>query len=157
MRRIIQFIAAGLYAMGRTIFGGLHLKKKFPIVARMQELLAGKARPSIVEVNGCTFQMDVREEIDVTGGFERGTTELFRRELHPGDIVVDIGASIGAFSVLAAKRGAQVYAYDPTPRSFGLLIKNTRGCTVVAYNVAVADKKGHAELCLELAAMKEIA
>jgi len=66
--------------------------------------------------------------------------------IRPNDTVVDIGASIGAFSVLAAKRGAQVYSYEPTPRSFELLTKNIKGYSVVAHNLAVADRVGHAEL-----------
>lgn len=70
--------------------------------------------------------------------------EKYRR-IRPGDIVVDIGASIGAFSVLAAKRGARVYAYEPTPRSFKLLIRNIPESNVAAYELAVADKIGYAE------------
>ncbi len=68
------------------------------------------------------------------------------RRLKPSDIVVDIGASFGAFSVLAAKQGAKVYAYEPTPRSFELLVKNTEIYGVKAYNLAVAGKTGLAEL-----------
>src|SRR3989344_7771238 len=64
--------------------------------------------------------------------------------IQPGDKVVDIGASIGAFSVLAAKRGARVYAYEPTPRSFELLSQNIKGYNVTANNLAVAGKAGPA-------------
>jgi FkbM family methyltransferase len=67
------------------------------------------------------------------------------QQIRPKDIVIDIGASIGAFSVLAAKRGARVYAYEPTPRSFKLLMRNIIGNNVVAYELAVASKIGHAE------------
>ena len=33
----------------------------------------------------------------------------------PGDIVLDVGANIGVFTLFAAKQGAQVYAYEPVP------------------------------------------
>ena len=66
--------------------------------------------------------------------------------LKPGDRVIDIGASIGVFSVLAAKRGAQVYAYEPTPLSFDLLVQNTRNYNVTPYNLAVTGDVGTAEL-----------
>ena len=66
--------------------------------------------------------------------------------IQPGDKVVDIGASIGAFSVLAAKRGARVYAYEPTPRSFSLLAQNIKGYNVTASNLAVAGKTGRVRL-----------
>jgi len=39
--------------------------------------------------------------------------------------VVDIGANVGAFSVLAARLGAsQVYAYEPHPDSYAALVRN---------------------------------
>lgn len=67
-------------------------------------------------------------------------------QIQPNDMVVDIGASIGAFSVLAAKRGARVCAYEPTTRSFKLLSQNIKGYNITAYNLAVADKTGYAQL-----------
>jgi FkbM family methyltransferase len=45
--------------------------------------------------------------------------------LRPGDLFCDIGANIGAYTVLAsAARGARSIAYEPTPRSFGDLRAN---------------------------------
>lgn len=40
-------------------------------------------------------------------------------------IAIDLGAHIGAFSILCASLGAKkVYAYEPNPENFDLLIKN---------------------------------
>ena len=33
----------------------------------------------------------------------------------PGDIVLDVGANIGAFTLFAARHRAHVYAYEPLP------------------------------------------
>jgi FkbM family methyltransferase len=44
----------------------------------------------------------------------------------PGDIVLDVGANIGVFTLFAAKQGAQVYAYEPVPPTFEVLQYNTR-------------------------------
>ena len=44
--------------------------------------------------------------------------------ISPGDIVLDVGANIGVFALSAAKQGAQVYAYEPIPGTFGLLQQN---------------------------------
>jgi FkbM family methyltransferase len=44
--------------------------------------------------------------------------------ISPGDVVLDIGANIGVFALCAAKQGAQVYAYEPIPRTFELLQQN---------------------------------
>jgi phthiocerol/phenolphthiocerol synthesis type-I polyketide synthase E len=42
----------------------------------------------------------------------------------PGDIVFDVGANIGVFTLCAAKQGAHVYAYEPIPPTFELLQQN---------------------------------
>tara|TARA_R110000824_G_C15183118_1_gene673978 strand:+ start:35 stop:709 length:675 start_codon:yes stop_codon:yes gene_type:complete len=46
-------------------------------------------------------------------------------ELGEGDIVLDIGANIGAFSKYAMEKGAYVYAYEPEPENYELLVVNT--------------------------------
>jgi GT2 family glycosyltransferase/tetratricopeptide (TPR) repeat protein/SAM-dependent methyltransferase len=52
-----------------------------------------------------------------------------RRLDRPPDVVVDIGAHIGTFAVLAAESwpGARVIACEPDPDNFGLLEQNLRG------------------------------
>ena len=55
------------------------------------------------------------------------------------DVVLDVGAHIGAFTVLAAKSGAKkVMAYEPQKDSFALLKKNTAKLpNVHKYNIAL--------------------
>jgi len=45
-------------------------------------------------------------------------------ELEDGDRVVDVGAQIGTFSLLAASRGARVVAVEPSPMNLELLRHN---------------------------------
>ncbi len=58
--------------------------------------------------------------------------------------IVDIGANIGVFSVLAALAAPDsvVHAYEPHPEAFKWLSKNANGLNVNAFNLAVADKAG---------------
>lgn len=44
----------------------------------------------------------------------------------PGDIVIDIGAHTGAFTVACAMRAAHVYSYEPDANNFDLLKKNAQ-------------------------------
>lgn len=64
-------------------------------------------------------------------------------EIGDRDLVVDIGANVGAFSVYAAKRAPRglIYAYEPDRESFVLLERNVHlnGFTnVVASNLAIS-------------------
>ena len=43
-----------------------------------------------------------------------------------GEVVVDIGANIGVFTLYAAKQGAQVYAYEPIPPTYAVLQQNVQ-------------------------------
>lgn len=78
--------------------------------------------------------------------YEKDTTDLFKKTIKPGMIVVDIGAHIGyftrLFSRLAGPSG-RVVAFEPDPQNFALLQKNTAGLpNVTLVNAAVSDKKG---------------
>ena len=49
--------------------------------------------------------------------------------LHPGDIVLDVGANIGLFSLWAyshCEKDAQIYAFEPVPQIADLLEENLR-------------------------------
>ena len=58
-------------------------------------------------------------------------------EVRPGDRVVDVGANVGVFSVLAASSGASVTAYEPHPETFAHLERNTAGLPVHCVQAAV--------------------
>jgi FkbM family methyltransferase len=66
--------------------------------------------------------------------------------LRPGSIAVDVGASIGTFSLCAAKTGAVVHACEPDPQNFLVLEENiaANGLSqnVIAHEVALGAKDG---------------
>jgi len=60
--------------------------------------------------------------------------------------VVDIGAHIGGFSVLAAHSGSSVvHAYEASPENYYLLSKNCDGLPVILHNQAVWRSDGAQE------------
>jgi len=79
--------------------------------------------------------------------YEETTTRCILKEVQfsQGDVVLDIGANIGWYSLLAAKYGAQVYAFEPDPLNFKLLNENIEmnalAEQVVAYQCAVSDQE----------------
>lgn len=64
----------------------------------------------------------------VMGEIERS---YHRLNLKPGDVVLDVGANIGAFSVYAAKKGCQVYAFEPDAENYEVLLENTKSYTSI--------------------------
>ena len=78
--------------------------------------------------------------------YEPYETQLILRQANKGDVIVDVGANIGYYTVLLAdkvgKRG-NVYAFEPDKTNFEILVKNIKANkleNVVAVNAAVGSK-----------------
>jgi FkbM family methyltransferase len=55
--------------------------------------------------------------------------------------LIDIGASVGAWTFNIAKRGFEVYAYEPSPKAYEVLCKRAKKyCNVHAFSYALGDK-----------------
>jgi len=91
--------------------------------------------PAIYGANKCRYgQMIypakdeyVGRSLTLYGEFSEGEAELFKASVNPGDIVIEVGANIGAHTVLlarlAGKMGA-VLAFEPQPVLFQTLCAN---------------------------------
>lgn len=80
---------------------------------------------------GLKWRLDLNEGIDfsiyVLGAFEPSTVRFYRKVLQSGDIVLDIGANIGAHTLPFAKCVApagKVYAFEPTEFAYNKLVEN---------------------------------
>jgi FkbM family methyltransferase len=66
--------------------------------------------------------------------------------LRPGDLFIDVGANVGAYSILAASCGAEVVAYEPVASTFHALDLNVRlngfEARVSRRNCGVSDIRG---------------
>src|SRR6516164_9401357 len=65
--------------------------------------------------------------LDLYGEYSEGEVEVFRKILKPGDIAIDVGANIGAFTVPMAKLvggGGKIYAFEASEKNALLLRKN---------------------------------
>jgi FkbM family methyltransferase len=59
----------------------------------------------------------------------------------PGWRVVDIGANVGIYDMLAASRGARVVGYEPDPDAFRRLVRNTAKWGVECHHGAVIGER----------------
>ena len=82
------------------------------------------------------------------GIYERRTQRLFSQQLSPGDVVFDVGAHVGFYSLLASRLvgpAGRVVAFEPLPRNLELLERHfshnaTSNVTVV--KAAVGERTG---------------
>lgn len=78
---------------------------------------------------------------------EPNLTRLFKQAIEEGMVVVDAGAHIGYYTLMAAKlvgTKGKVYAFEPEPSNYRLLIRNiyeNRYKNVVATQKAVGNKE----------------
>jgi len=64
-------------------------------------------------------------------------------EVEEGDVVFDIGASLGPFTYsVLHKNPSHVFAFEPSYEEFQTLVKNTRHGNVTQINKGVSDKVG---------------
>jgi len=137
MRTVLEWIAAGV-----------HLEPIAPVVS-------GVATPAgWTQLEGGSLELFV-DQFEPRATFElvdglgdlAAVGEVWRRdypitpEMVEGKIVVDIGANIGAFSVLAALLGARkVLAFEPDPENYAVLCRNLKlnGVERVVYPVRAA-------------------
>src|SRR5882757_5145962 len=104
----------------------------YEVVSGIRRLL-GKSDQAVIRRNGITWELDLQEGIDFSiyllGGFELATLRMYKSILEAGDIVLDIGANIGAhtlpFAKLVGEHG-RVYAFEPTQYAFEKLGRNVR-------------------------------
>lgn len=81
-----------------------------------------------------------------TGLYETDVTELFLSLVSPGMTVIDLGANVGYYTLLASRlagAGGRVYAFEPDPDAYSFLERNVvrNNCTnVVPVNQAVGSR-----------------
>ena len=79
---------------------------------------------------------------------ERAMRRRFSREVQPGAVVYDVGASVGSYTLLASRRcgpGGRVVAFEPLPANLEFLRRHValNGATnVTIVPAAVSDRAG---------------
>ncbi len=150
------FIAVGREAARRShLLGGLYWHAHEHLTRRLRQ--SGR-RYRRVTAGGVSLEVDVTDRTGRLHHFhdepyERAVTSVIAYALRPGDVFVDIGANIGFFSVVAARRvGAtgRVYAFEPHPgarEELRMLAERNGVATIVEIvPLALSDREGDATL-----------
>jgi FkbM family methyltransferase len=113
----------------------------------------------LFEVQGSKMYVRPRDgaidrELLMTKIYEKAETSVFHKFIRRGMTVLDLGANIGYFTLIAAKLvgpEGKVFAFEPEPANFSLLQRNVNinGYeNVTLVQKAVSDKNGVEELYL---------
>lgn len=64
-------------------------------------------------------------------------------QMKEGEVMYDIGANIGSYSVLAGKKGVKVFSFEPEAENYSLLVKNLQLNNIEpnAYCLAISDEE----------------
>lgn len=113
----------------------------------------------LMEVEGSKMYLKPREHTFATAlllgkAYEKCETDLLSEVVEEGMVVIDCGANIGYYTLLAAKlvgeRG-KVFAFEPEPSNYALLVKNIEANgyhNVVPARKAISNKTGSITLSL---------
>lgn len=151
---ILGFGKSALRLAGSTTFGRGSLAESLTRIGRRFARWLYIYSVTIVDVEGFRLRVPTEFAQLVRRGYEDYTTRLFRETVREGSCVVDVGAHIGLYTLLAS-RGAgstgRVYAFEPAPVNFHILLANLKtnnSRNVTAYNVALLDREGPVKLVL---------
>lgn len=147
-----------LYALGleRTI-------RRIPVAVALGRFAYRRLKPAgtvMVTIEGHKMFIDTRDSgvafrLLSLQTYEPKLTEAFKQMVMPGDVVVDIGANIGYFTLLASRivgEQGRVYAFEPAPQNFALLSKNLAANgyrNVRAFRKALSSGRGSGKLLVQ--------
>ena len=108
--------------------------------------------PMVVRRGGLLWEVNPHDEICRallwSGSYESRDMDVVKGCLHEGAVVLDVGANIGIYSIMASKflRGnCSIYALEPNPPVYQTLCRNidrNKVAGIVPCKIALGDKKG---------------
>lgn len=149
LRQVLEFYVAHVpYHRGkwRIVDGILH-------AAALEELDRGRVHD--VERAGLQWRLNpecaVQRRLLYHGMFDVHDVRALLGKLQPGSVFLDIGSYFGFYGLLAAQRGARVFAFEPVPANFQLLAlhRDLNQCDrLQAFQVALSDHEGEVSFAL---------
>ncbi len=113
LKKFSRGVGLGKNPIFRPIFKKIHyyIKPNFTVIQN-QKMFLDKKDSLDLSING------------IYGEFE---TEIIKNEIKPNDVVIDVGAHIGYFTLLFAMLvgpNGKVFSFEPEPKNYQLLKRN---------------------------------
>ena len=126
-----------------------------PVISAGSDVLVTEVDHLIVGVPADEWRMAAYHAF--RGPMEPGVTKYFCSMIKPGAVVVDVGANVGIYTLLAARLmqgSGKVYSFEPTPRTYQILKDNVQVNgylelgLIHLHQLAVTDRTGTAQLSI---------
>lgn len=147
---LLRGMLRSLRATKRAIAPSLEIAD-LPVVRPLLQFLIRQSRSDFVaDVEGHKMFVGRNDNLNLSsyGTYEPCETKFFAEKVQPGQVVVDIGANIGYYTLQFARAvgpAGHVYAFEPEAENFELLQRNValnRYSNVTLVNKAVSDTTG---------------
>jgi FkbM family methyltransferase len=137
--KIYSLVAKNLLGTGLSKYG---------IFQKTSRFLTVKLKPDFVIIDGDKLYLDKPDDLSLSvyGSHGKLTSALFEKEIKKGDVVIDIGAHIGFYTLFLAKlvgKTGKVFAFEPGKENFALLKKNIE---INGYQNIIAENKAISNL-----------
>lgn len=130
--------------------------KSFYPIGVVYRFVISNLRTNFAEVQGHKMFLDSLDSLNLSiyEKYEPRLLEVIEKEIKPGEIVVDLGANIGYYTLIFARlvgEKGKVYAFEPDPENFALLKKNVEingYKNVILVQKAISNQTGKTRLYL---------
>jgi len=148
-------IIRNIYKKTSNFLSDKHLER-YKVARVVSNFLKSQLKTNFVEIDGNKMFLDPLDSLRLShfGIYEEYETSIVKKIIKKGDVVVDIGANIGYYTLLFAKlvgEQGKVFAFEPESNNFALLQKNLKinGYeNVIIIKKAVSDISGKRKLYL---------
>lgn len=135
-------------------------KFKIPLYSTILNFILAQTTPYpkyVKNENGIIYLLPkgkVSRELTLYGVFEKEETELIKNLIQKGNVVLDIGANIGYYTLMFAKlvgKEGKVYSFEPGLENFSVVQKNVltnQLQNVILEKVAISDSSKETKLYL---------
>lgn len=124
--------------------------RKWKFLKRVQDAIVPLFVPESVVIDGLTVFLDKRDYLHLSNRpFEPFESKTILDNVKEGDVVIDIGANLGFYTLFLARKvgpKGKVYAFEPDTEMFALLKKNVKANgfkNVKIFSLAVYDRNRH--------------
>lgn len=154
---MLRHVLGLMFSAKRRFLPETDVGRAFPRFDCLIQRLANRFKADFVEdVLGHRMYLDERDSsrLSFTRVYEPFETRWFLDHVGPDQVVVDVGANIGYYTLLLAKqvgRQGRVFAFEPDPANFEILQKNVElngYQNVTLERLAVSDVSGPVRLLL---------